>query len=168
MNSSDLAQATSCLRVSSAGIDTNPAEYAGQNYDDGNGGTLWENVEVFPTSDQAANDLNAFSSPKLASCFLQIYPDFGASIAKSVGSGATAGTVSASVKSFTAGGTTVHGVELAVPITYQRTTNTVYVDFVAAAKGRSEVVMPFSALGTSPPSSLETQMFSAALEKLTT
>jgi Domain of unknown function (DUF4190) len=168
MNSSDLAQATACLGVSSAGIDTNPAEYAGQTYDDGTGGTLAENVEVFPTSTQAAADLNAFSSSKLGSCTLQSNPGLGASVAKGVGPGATAGTVSTSSKSFTVGGTTVHGVELAIPITYQGTTNIVYIDVVAAHKGRSETVMHFSALGTSPASSLETQMLSAALGKLTT
>jgi hypothetical protein len=167
MSSSDLAQFTACLGTSTADINTNPAEYAGQSYDDGNGGTLAENVEVFPTSAQAAADMNGFSSPQVGSCILQMYPDFGASVAKGVGSGATAGKVTASAKSAPVGGTTVHGVELAIPITYQGTTNNIYIDILAATKGRSEVVMHFSALGASPTSSLESQMMGAALGKLT-
>jgi hypothetical protein len=166
-SSSDLARATSCLGISSANVDTNPAEYAGQEYDDQNGGTMSENVEVYPTATGATADVAAVASPKVVTCVLQLFPDLGSQVAKGVGSGATAGTVTASAKSVSVPGGKVAGVELAIPITYQGTTNTVYVDMFAGQKGRSEAVMRFSSVGTSPDASLETQMLGSAMAKLT-
>jgi hypothetical protein len=167
-SSSDVAKATACLGVSSANIDTNPAEYAGQEYDDPNGGSMSENVEVYPSATAAATDAAAAASPKAASCILQLFPNMGAQAAKAVGSGATAGTVTATARTVQAGATKVAGVEVAIPITYQGSTNTVYIDMLVGQKGRSEVILRFTSLGTSPDAALEGQVLAAAMGKLTT
>jgi len=131
----------SCLGAPTTNIDTNPSESAGQKYEDQNSDGISENVEVYPTAAAAVADVTALANPKAPSCWLRSNSDLGTGIAKGIGNGATAGTVTANALSVPALGDHAAGVQMVVPLTIQGSPATFYVDFVGIQKGRSEAIL---------------------------
>ena len=108
-----------CLGTPTANIDANPAESAGQRYQDQSGDNVSVNIEVYPTPEEAVADVTALASLRAPSCWLRFNPGLGAGIAKGIGSGATVGTTTAKALAIPAVGDRAAGVRMVVPIAYQ-------------------------------------------------
>ena len=132
-----------CIGVPTTNVDTNPAETAGQRYQDQSIDNITENVEVYPTASDAVADVTALSNPKAPSCWLRFNSDLGAGIAKGIGNGATVGTTTTNALAVPTVGGHSAGVQMVVPLTIHGSPLTIYIDFVAIEKGRSEAILMF-------------------------
>ena len=136
-----------CIGTSTTNVDSNPAEYAGQKYMSQDGASIIENVEVYPTTQEALADVTAMANPRAGECWLHLNSDVGSSIASGIGNGATAGTATANAIDLPGIGDHAAGVQAVIPLTVQGAPVTAYIDFVAIQKGRSEAVLIMTAGG---------------------
>ena len=151
-----------CLGTSTANVDTNPAEFAGRLYQDQNGTTVAENVEVYPTTDDALADVGALARPDASSCWLRFNSDISTEIAKGIGNGAKAGTATASPLAVPAAGDHAAGLQVDVPLTVDGNSITEYIALVVVQKGRSEAVFVLSGAGAPQNAQLATLTQEAA------
>jgi hypothetical protein len=156
-----------CLGTPTTAVDTNSAESAGQKYADQGGDNILENIEVYPTTANAVADVTALASPRAPSCWLRFNSGFGASIAKGVGNGATAGATTAVALAVPPVGDHAAGMQVVVTVTNQGGPVTITIDLVAIQKGRSEVLMLVGGGPASDTQSLAT-LEAAAAAHLTT
>jgi len=162
----EVGQIASCLGISTAHVDTKPAEAAEQQYDDPSSNlTVADTVEVFPSVVEAQTDVGAAASPKAPTCVAQIA---GARAKKSLPNGMTIGTISAAAVPIPPYGDRDAAVAIHFPFTYQGASGTLYLEFVVVQKGRSESNLQFTNISGAPPSSIVDPLAQDAANALST
>lgn len=163
VSSSEVRTITQCLGISSAQVDTSPAEAGDPQYDSpGSSATVSDTVDVFPSAAAARFDVSAAANPKLPTCFVQIAPSFEAKAPKSVHFGA----LSARDYSVPAVGDKDAGVALSVGFTSQGVSGTLHAVIVVVQKGRSESNLMFTDLQATPDVTIVDGLASAAADAM--
>jgi hypothetical protein len=144
--------------MGSSGVDTNPVEYADQEYADPTGLlSANDTVDVFPTTAAAEADVQAAASPRAPRCVLSVESS---GIAQGFASGTTAAVGVVRVDSVTvpAAGNQATGMRIDIPFTTNGTSSTSYETFIEVRKGRSVSVLVLSGTGSPPSAQLIAQM----------
>jgi len=163
-SSADVNQIVSCLGMSSAHVDANPVEDAGQEYDDPNSDlTVTDTVDVFPSTIDAVTDVEAGANPKTPTCLVQLE---GPQITKALPQGSTAGQLSAEDASLPSDGSHHAALLIHFPFTYQGVSATLYLEFVVVQKDRSESNLAFDDADSPPPASVVNALALAAANRL--
>jgi hypothetical protein len=164
LSQSKVSALTQCLGISSAQVDTTPAEAADPEYDDPNSpATVADTVDVFPSVATARFDVSAAANPKTPSCLVQIAPSFENKVPK----GVQFGSLSASKDNIPLYGDEDAAVSVTVPFTAQGVSGTLHVVLVVVEKGRSESNLVFTDATGAPDPTLVNGLSSAAANALT-
>lgn len=164
-NQADVQSMTTCLGITTNGVDTKPVEAAAQTYLDTNSGlSVSDTVDVFPNKAEAEADVAAAENAKIPSCVTTLE---GANIIhgtlQGFGKGATtSGNLVVTLKPLPLYGDHDSFEQLALPVTYQGISGITYTDFVTIQKGRSESNFMFANQGVQPPTGLIDRMSKAA------
>lgn len=165
MAQADVQAITTCLGISSAQVDTSPAEAADPRYSDPNSAAaVNDTVDVFPTVSTARFEVAATANPKLASCFVQLAPRFEGEAPK----GVHFGTMSAHKAVIRHLGDEDAAMAASVPITYQGHSTTLYVEVVMVQKGRSESNLLFTGENAPPDPAVVDQVATGAADAMRT
>jgi hypothetical protein len=164
MSPSDLSTLTSCLGIPMTNVVTNPAEAAGQEYDDPNSSvTVTDTVDVFPTLVDATTDAVAAASAKAPGCIQQLAV---AKLSKGLPNGATVGQVTVTGGAGPAYGAHHADIVMSFPFTYKGVSGTEYFEVVLVQKGRSESVLELTSTGAPPPADRVVSLTEAAADRL--
>jgi hypothetical protein len=162
------ASFASCLGISPSILDADPPYAKAPEFDQNNDGqSVDEEVQVFPSTQAAAADVEVGGNPKTPACFEQLLSGpfgtaFATSIAKEMGDGAKVGQVTVTALPAPGGGQESAATEIAIPVVEAGSTIVVYLDNVAIAKGPEEASFTFLSVPGRFPASL-----AAHLEKIT-
>ncbi|HML01595.1 MAG TPA: hypothetical protein VK428_15525 [Acidimicrobiales bacterium] len=163
LSQSKVQAITRCLGISSAQVDSTPAEAADPEYDDPNSSaTVTDTVDVFPSAALSRFDTSAAANPKMPSCLVQIAPSFESKVPKSV----HLGTVSANRDDIPLYGDEDAALDVTIPFTDQGVSGTLYLVIVVVEKGRSESNLVFTDVQGAPDPSLVDGLSSAAATAL--
>jgi hypothetical protein len=161
-----------CLGISVAVLQTNPPWAKAQEFDQNQQAySVDEEVQVFPTAQQAATDVAVTASPIAPACFQQLLGGsfgklFASSFTQGLGNGATLGTISATALPAPAPGQESAGMEITVPISVQSSNFSLYMDDVSFATGRAEASFTFLSVSDHFPTSLATRLETVTAQRL--
>jgi hypothetical protein len=123
-------------------VDQNPPVVEGPYFDQKGANTeIQEEIDVFPTSQQAAEDLRVKETPAVLTCFVQYFNQDKSSLVSSLGHGATVGTITGSDVPIAKYAQGAGDIRLLIPMDINGGSVTYYYDDVIMVKGRFEAIL---------------------------
>jgi len=163
-----LAQITRCLGIPAAAVDTHPVEAAAQAYADSNSNAVMtDTVEVFPTTQFAAADVEALNNPKMPTCLEHLFAlALSDSLSSWLGPNAAVGQVTVSKHAIPDYGAHTGDLVVAGSFTQEGVSGTDYLDIVEVQRGRSESVLMFDNTGSRVSARIIDQLTRSAADRL--
>jgi hypothetical protein len=156
-----------CNNVSEPGVDQNPYFVEGDYFDQkGTNAEIQEEIDVYPTSEQATKDVVFTSTSTFQSCYLSLFSQRKSSIVAGVGKGATVGTITMEPIPIAKYGQQSAEVRLVIPITYGGATVDYDYDYVAIAVGKYEAELDESDFSTPLPANIADNFERAVVHSL--
>jgi hypothetical protein len=128
--------------------------------------TLTESVVVYPSAGIAADELDAYTGVKAASCFLTYLRKELAATSTFTSSGANPSQATLSAAAFPRYGNGTAAFTITIPVSTSTFTGDVVVRDVVIAKGRSLAYLSMTSAETAFPSSLADRLATAATRRL--
>ena len=156
-----------CSNVSEPGVDQNPYFVEGDYFDrKGTNAEIQEEIDVYPNSEQATEDVRFTSTSAFQSCYLSLFTQRKRSIVAGVGKGATVGTITMEPIPIAKYGQQSAEIRLVIPITYEGTTVDYDYDYVAIAVGKYEAELDESDFSTPVPANIADNFERAVVHSL--
>lgn len=157
----DVRALASCLHISPANVDTNPAEAAGQEYDSPDGAvSVTMTIDVFSSPAAAAVDAIASGKADAKACAFQVWGNGGLRYAGFLQS------APAVVRRIPALGSHDSDIEVPEPDTHPGEHDIFYDDFVTIQQGPSEANLEVGTINSPPPANLIDQLARIAARHL--
>jgi len=157
----------SCNGLSEPGVDQNPPTVESPYFDQkGTNVEIQEEIDVYPTAEQAAKDLKFDEASAAQQCIIGAVNQEKASIAEGIGHGAKVGIITAQPAPVLQYDQGAVDLRLTIPIEVEGGSVDLYYDAVVIVHGRSEAVLDESNLSTPVPAALEATVDQAVARKL--